>query len=142
MCIFLSIKKKPVCKMGVHRDALPLNSLFSILQSGFYRHQRPPSCQIQWPLFHLPSYLTALWFRHCLFFLSLEHFSPLSSIPSPSLDFLFAFGRLCRIIVKSPQSHGVCSSASSAACLLAGHLGDSPNLSKPVCFFICKMGFR
>lgn len=82
--------------MGVHRDALPLSSLFSVLQSGFYRHQRPPSCQTQWTLFHLPAYLIALWFGRCLFFLSLEHFSPLSPIPSPSLDFLFAFGRLCR----------------------------------------------
>lgn len=116
-------------------------SLFSVLQSGFYRHRRPPSCQIQWTLFHLPAwlpygsgtacssfpwniFLLCLPFHHLLWIF----FLPLGGCVEPT--------------VKSPQSHGLCSSVGSAPCLLAGHLGDSPNLSKPVCFFIWKMGFH
>lgn len=56
--------------------------------------------------------------------------------------FFLPLGGCVEPTVKSPQSHGLCSSAGSATCLLAGHLGDSPNLSKPVCFFIWKMGFH
>lgn len=64
-------KTPPVCRMGVHRDALPLNSVIGVLQPDFHHHQRPPGCQTQWTLSDLLSHVAHTLFAHCLFFLSL-----------------------------------------------------------------------
>lgn len=90
--------------MGVHRDALPLNSVIGVLQPDFHHHQRPPGCQTQWTLSDLLSHVAHALFAHCL-----SSF-PCFGFSSITFGFyLFAFGRLSSILVKSPQSHGLCS---------------------------------
>ena len=55
--------------------------------------------------------------------------------------FSLCLGRLRSTIAGSLQSHDPCPGPGSAACLPAGYVGDSSDLSKPVCFFTCQMGF-
>lgn len=111
--------------MRVHGHAL--HSSFSALQLGFFCHWRPPSCQIQWTVFGLPSYLTSLWYCTPPFLpFLLEGLSPLASTPSSSLDFLFTFGRLWALWLRALCPNGLCSSPSFAACfLVAWEIGQT-----------------
>lgn len=126
--------------MRVHGHAL--HSSFSALQLGFFCHWRPPSCQIQWTVFGLPSYLTSLWYCTPPFLpFLLERLSQNFGFHAIILfGFSFYFWEAMSIVVKSPLSQWPVFK-SQLCCLLSGRLGNWPDLSKPVCFFICKMGF-
>lgn len=99
-------KTPPVCRMGVHRNALPLQ--FS-RQCPSARLSPPPETSwLPGPVAPFPTF-SLTWLTPCLhtalFFLSLLCFlfHHLLWILS------FAFGRLNSILVKSPQSRGLCS---------------------------------
>ena len=77
-------KTPPVCRMGVHRDALPLSSVVGILQPD------PPPPEISWlpgPVDPFPPFLSRGSRPVCT--LPFLPFLALASVPSPSLDFIF-----------------------------------------------------